>query len=251
MEFEDAKAEDAESIARVARESLSASYGDFVDDDTIDDMVDQWYAADEIQRRLGDDTSEFIVATDDGEPRGFVQGAYIEGEPVVGELHWLHVAPDARGQGLGAQLLGRIQDELEGRGADVLRGLVLTENEAGASFYEAHGFERGDEREVEIQGRTFTEAVYEKPLDDNPEEQVVEPIEGPDGGEMFVSFSSAERGTIAPLYPVYRDRDLEQHYAYRCGNCGALATAMDSAGRLTCDECDNARPATRWDASYL
>lgn len=251
MEFEDAKAEDAESIARVARESLSASYGDFVDEGTIDEMVDQWYAAEEIERRVADEASTFMVVKDGDDLVGFVQGASIEGKPVVGEIHWLHVTPDARGEGIGVQLLGRAQEELEERGADVIRGLVLVDNESGAAFYEDHGFDRGDEREVEIQGETFTEAVYEKEVGDGTEGQVVESMEGPDGEEMYVNFSEAERGTIAPFYAVYSDGDLTDLYSYRCGNCGALATAMDSAGRITCDQCENARPATRWDASYL
>lgn len=251
MEFGDASAQDADAIARVARESLAASYGDFVDEDTIEEMVDRWYAADEIDRRATVETSAFVVASEDDEPVGFAQGAVVEGEPVVGELDWLHVRPDARGEGLGVQLLGRVQDELSDRGATVLRGLVLDENEDGTAFYESHGFERAGEREVEIAGQTFAEAVYEKDVGERPDEQVVESMEGPDGAELFVNYSEAERGTMAPLYPVYADRDFEERHAFRCGNCGALATTMDSAGRVACDECDNARAATRWDGAYL
>lgn len=251
MEFGDATARDAEAIARVARESLAASYGDVVDEATVDELVERWYSADEIDSRSADENAAFVVVTEDDEPVGFAHGAVVDGEPVAGELDWLHVRPDRRGNGLGVQLLGRMQDELADRGATVLRGLVLAANEDGAAFYEAHGFERAGEREVEIAGESFTEAVYEKRVGDAPDEQVVESMTGPDGAELFVNYSAAERGTIAPLYPVYADRDLEDRHAFRCGNCGALATTMDSAGRVACDECDNARAATRWDDAYL
>lgn len=251
MEIQHAKTTDAESIARVARESLTASYSHFIDEDTIDDMVEQWYAEDEIDARIGDDTSTFVVVTEGDDVLAFAQGAIIEGEPVVGELDWLHVTPDERGEGIGVQLLGHVQERLEDQGVDVLRGLVLAENEEGAGFYEDHGFERADEREVEIEGERFVEVVYEKEIGERPDEQVVETVEGPEGEEMFVSFSEAERGNKAPFYAVYRDRDMERHYAWFCGNCETLATAMDSAGRIICEECENTRAATRWDSSYL
>lgn len=257
MEFENAKAENSGSIARVARESLSASYGDFIDEDTIDEMVEQWYAKAEIADRVGDDNSVFLVVTDEETVIAFAQGRIIESNPLVGELDWLHVAPDARGQGIGVQLLGRVQEELEERSVAVLRGPVLSKNEMGAEFYKTHGFKRADEREVEIQDKQFEEAVYEKGIGEYPEKQVVETIDGEelagDGEEteVFVSFSETERGNKAPFYHVYRDRGLEERYAWFCGNCEALATVMDSAGRIVCKECENTRKATRWDRSYL
>jgi len=47
------------------------------------------------------------------------------------------------------------------------------------------------------------------------------------------------------------DEGRSDRYGYYCGNCDRLANAMDSMGRVECNECGNARKPTRWDAAYL
>lgn len=249
MEIRDARASDAAGIADAARASLRDSY-DFLEEGTIDEVVDEWYDDERVADRVNDEASAWLVAEDGDEVVGFVQGALVDAEPPVGEIHWLHVAPDARGAGLAQQLLGQVQETLEKRGAGRLRGTVLVENEAGRSFYEADGFERADEREVTIAGDDYGEYVYERAIDPAAEELVVEPVETP-AGELFVNFSEGERGSKAPFYAAYRTEDLQEKYGWYCGNCESVSTAMDSMGRVECNDCGNSRKATRWDASYL
>lgn len=251
MEFRTATGKDAGGIADAARTSLSESYSHFVDEETIDEMVEQWYDSDRIADLLDDDDVIFDVALVDDEVVGFVQGAAVETEPLVGEIHWLHVVPGERNQGVGVQLLGRIQEAFKKRGASVLRGLVLAENEAGTTFYTDHGFEEAGTSEVEVGDRTLDEVVFEKQLGDEPAEQVLERIAGPDDRELFVNFSEAERGLRAPFYPVFGTRELTDRYGWFCGNCESVDNAMDSMGRIVCNDCGNKRKATRWDASYL
>lgn len=251
MEIRTATGTDADGIASAARASLSASYSDFVDEATIDEMVDQWYAADRIRDLLDDEHAVVDVAVVDDEIAGFAQGTVVETDPMVGEIHWLHVVPDERNRGLGVQLLGRVQEAFEDRGAALLRGLVLEDNQAGTAFYGDHGFEEAGTRTVEIGDQEFTEVVFEKSLGDEPAEQVVDRIEGPDGGDLFVNFSEAERGVHAPFYPVFRTREFTDRYGWFCGNCESVDNTMDSMGRIVCNNCGNKRKATRWDASYL
>jgi len=252
MEFRDASVADSDALAAVAAGSLQASYGDLVDEDRADALADEWYEAERVSEDLAEDAADWVVAEDDGDVVGFAQATLLDAHPPVGEIHWLHVDPDARGEGVARQLLGHVQERVEKGGAERLRGLVLAANEDGAGFYEAHDFERVDEREVTVDDQQLTEYVYEKPIGDADEatQSVVEAVDGPEG-DLYVNFSDADRGSEAPLYPAYRSRDLTEKYAWYCGNCEGFATTMDSMGRADCDDCDNYRSATRWDASYL
>lgn len=251
MELRDARTSDAEGIQTVARESLAASYDAVVDDAAVDALVDTEYDPDRIESLSTDPTVTLVVAADDDDVVGFAQGHLVEGEPVLGDVDWLHVRPDARGQGVGVQLLGEVIDRLEDESAAIVRGHVIEANEDGAAFYEAHGFERRSTDAVEIGDETYDEVLYERRLDGDAEAGVVEPATGPDGEELFVDYTGSDRGTKAPFYPVFTDRALGDRWGWRCSNCDSMATAMDSSGRITCDECDNSRAATRWDASYL
>lgn len=251
MEIRTAKGTDASDIAAAARSSLVESYSHFVDEDTIDEMVEQWYAPERVRDLLDDDHTLVDVAVRDDQVVGFAQGEIVETDPMVGEIHWLHVIPPERGRGLGLQLLGRLQETFRDRGASILRGLVLEENEVGTAFYEEHGFEPVGTGEVEVNGDQFDEAVFEKQLGDEPAEQVVEQISGPDDRDLSVNFSEAERALRAPFYPVFETQELTDRYGWYCGDCESLDNTMDSMGRIVCNNCGNKRKPSRWDASYL
>jgi len=251
MEVRSAASTDAEEIATVARASLSESYGHFIDEDAIVDIVEEWYSAPQLSTLLDDENELFLLAYEDDELVGFVQGALLQEDPPAGELDWLHVSPHFRGEHTGTQLLGQFQDRIEDQGAEVLRGKVLAQNEDGGAFYEEHGFEHVDTREVTIRESDYDERIYEKPLGGYPTEEVVETITGPDDQELFVSFSDAERGAKGPFYTVFSSEALEERYGFYCGNCESVDTAMDAMGRIECNNCGNKRKATRWDASYL
>jgi len=213
-------------------------------------VVGEWYDDERVAARIDDGDSAWLVAADDDGVVGFVQGALVEADPPVGEIHWLHVAPAVREEGLARRLLGEVQQTFQKRGAGRLRGTVLADNEAGWSFYEADGFERAGEREVTVAGDAYTEYVYERPIDGAGEELTVERVDTP-AGELFVNFSEGERGSKAPFYATYRTRDLDERYGWVCSNCESVSTAMDSMGHIECNDCGNRRKATRWDASYL
>lgn len=250
MELRDARSSDVEGIQTVARDSLAASYDAILDDGEVDAVVRTEYDADRIASLTGDPTAVLVVAVDD-DVVGFAQGHLVEGDPVLGDVDWLHVHPDARGQGVGVQLLGEVVDRFEDESVAVARGRVIEANEAGAAFYEAHGFERRSTDTIEIGGATHDEARYERRLDEDDQEAVVESTAGPDGEERFVDYTGGDRGTKAPFYPVYADRPLGERWGWLCSNCGSMATAMDASGRIACSECENSRAATRWDNSYL
>lgn len=249
MELRDPREGDVDGIQEVARASLSASYESVLDADAIDRFVEETYGPDRIERYIEEPTSVFTVAGD-GSIDGFVQGELVEGEHVVGHVHWLHVRPDARGAGVGAQLLGEALDRMESNGAVVVRGHVLAANEDGIGFYEAHDFEEVTANTTSVGDEEYDELVFERTLGDAGE-AVAEPQEGPDGEELFVDYSGSERGTEAPFYPLFHDEGLDEKFGWLCSNCDSVETTMGSSGRIQCAHCENVRTATRWDGSYL
>lgn len=191
MEIREARGSDVEAIEEIANASLHASY-DFLDEETIDAVTAEWYDTKRVRELIDGEHEILHVANDDGDIRGFVQATVLSGDPIIGEVHWVHVHPDARGQGLSVQLLGSAIETLEQRGAVAVRGLVLSDNEEGTEFYEAHDFERREDRPVEVGDEEYAEAVYEKGLKEGDDE-LVETIEGPDG-ELFVAYAHGSGG---------------------------------------------------------
>lgn len=251
MEVRRASSTDGEAIRTLARASLSESYSHVFDQETITEIVDEWYAGDRLDELLDEENEVVLLAVEDDQLRGFVQGALVQQEPLAGEIDWLHVSPQARGQRIGTQLLGQIQDIIEDQGAAVLRGKVIAQNQTGTAFYEDHGFEQRDSREITFSGETYQELIYENQLGERSDEEIVEPITGPANQELVVSYSEAERGAKGPFYTVFYTDELAEKYGYCCGNCDSVDTAMDAMGRIECNKCGNKRKATRWDAAYL
>lgn len=249
MEIRQLHQRDASQIMEAARESLSASYGHTLDEEQIDAAVDQWYDEDEIETLLSAEKTLFIVAEND-EVAGYAQGEILAGDEVIGDIHWIHVRPDARGEGVGSQLLGEAMDRMEKEGVSLVRGRVIKENQNGVAFYKEHGFTEELSDEVEIGEEVYEEVVLERRIAEQTE-RVVEPVEGPDGEALHVDYAGGETGTQAPLYPTYMDESLDERYGWLCGNCNSAETSMGSSGRIECAGCENARKATRWDDSYL
>jgi hypothetical protein len=69
-------------------------------------------------------------------------------------------------------------------------------------------------------------------------------------GKLYVDRASGERGAKAPFYHVYADESGETRWGYLCGNCETVNNAMDSMGRIECNECGNMRKPDEWDAAH-
>lgn len=250
MEIREATTADADAIRSIARDSLSSTYTAFLDEETIDDAIDQWYG-DSLADDLDDDRVRFLIVERDGEVVAFSQSELVGQRANTGHLLWLHVHPDHRDGGTGVRLLVRTREALLEAGADGIRCFVLADNEGGNQFYREHGFERAGQREVEIGDETFTENVYvESDLEDDGEWGAIDELTV-DGETIYVSYGEAARGSRAPFYTAYKTTDRHDHYAWFCGNCDSIDNAMDAMGRIECNNCGNRRKATRWDSSYL
>lgn len=72
----------------------------------------------------------------------------------------------------------------------------------------------------------------------------------PDGQQVYVARNEGDRGSKAPFFVAYLSRDRSRKYGWACGHCESLDTAMDTMGRITCNECGNLRKPTEWDAAH-
>ncbi|WP_144902787.1 GNAT family N-acetyltransferase [Halobellus captivus] len=252
MDLRDATTEDIEAVRRVATESLRASYGHAINEETIEAAVEKWYSADRLRAALEDDREIFVVAVDEDSVVGFAQSEISEGRETVGYLDWLHVVPDNRGGGIGSQLLARLKQKLIASGVDRLEGRVLAENEEGVAFYEEQGFSEVGERTVDIRGESFTERVFTTLLEEGEAEPTALVNRTTDDGTaVYVSYEESMRGSDAPFFAVYLDENETERYGWMCGVDESLDVAIDTMERLECNVCGNRRKPVRWDAAYL
>lgn len=252
MDLREATEGDIEEIRSVATKSLTASYAHALDEEIIEAAVDRWYDEEQLTEDLTDEDAVFVIAVEQGDVVGFAQSYVVERRDLVGEIDWLHVVPDHRGEGFGKQLLARVEQELVERGVERVEARVLEENEAGAGFYEGHGFDKVGERDVDIADRTFVEQLYSKfPEKAEGRQVLTESREGPEDQQLFIAFDESERAQKAPFYPAYKDHSRADRHGYFCGNCESFDVAVDSMGRVECNNCGNRSKPTRWDAAYL
>jgi ribosomal protein S18 acetylase RimI-like enzyme len=243
MEIRTASAGDRPAIRDVARRSLQASYS--LSPEAITTAVAEWYDEDGLAETMAAEDKLFLVADRDAQVVGFAESEHSAsgGEAT---LLWLHVDPAHRGEGIANALFDETRERLEEAGAQRMTGRVLNDNLDGNAFYEAHGFEKLREDEVEIAGKTYFENVYAEASDDG-----LQSVRSADGKTVYVDESDWDDGSVGKFYAVYADEDATNHYGYFCANCNRLANAMDAMGRIECDSCGNARKPTRWDAAYL
>lgn len=250
MQIREATTDDFEAIRAVAAASLHDSYHHMMDPSTIDDALEEWYAADLLAEQLADDDAVLLVAEDDAGVVAFSQSVIVGKTPADGRILWLHVSPDYRGHGYGSRLLTETKDALVEHGAQRISGVVLGGNRLGNEFYEAHGFESAGERTVRVSDETLTENVYVATDEDHVEWESLDEVTV-DGETAYVNYAEAHRGTKGRFYEAYVDRDRDRPYGLFCGACNSFDVAMGTMEEVACNNCGNRRKAVRWDAAYL
>lgn len=242
MEIRAAEQSDVETVREIALRSMQASYT--LSPQTIEGAVKQWYDDEAFEEKLNDPETVLLLAEEDGEARGFSEAVLVD-EGGDGDMNWLHVDPDYRGEGIARRLFDETRERLTEKGASRMRGRVLRNNTAGNEFYEHMGFIRVADSSVEIDDTEYVENIY---VESDPEE--LDPVTI-DGRELFVDYDNSIRATIAPFYAVYSDANREELYGYYCGDCESVDIAVDTMGRIECNVCGNTSKAQRWDAAYL
>ncbi len=78
----------------------------------------------------------------------------------------------------------------------------------------------------------------------------MEQITGQDGETLYVDTNAAKRGQNGPFYIVYTDAAGKNNWGFYCHNCETTDNAVDSMGRIQCNECSNRTKAEEWDAAH-
>jgi ribosomal protein S18 acetylase RimI-like enzyme len=243
MNVREAESADRPAIRDVARRSLQASYT--LGPQAITSAIEEWYDEKRLRETLDDPDHRLLVVDRDGQVVAFSETVR-SGNAEEATLLWLHVDPAYRGEGIASALLNATMDDLETAGVEHIYGRVLEDNAEGNAFYEDHGFEHVGGEEVEIAGRTYVENLWAE-----TDESGLEPVTDASGRRAYVNRSESETGSVSHFYVVYADQNATRKYGYYCENCDSLANAMDSMGRIECDNCGNVRKPRRWDAAYL
>lgn len=135
-----AEPDDAKAISAIGRAALPAQYRGLVDPEAVRAAVGQTYSVEAVvdcidRCHAAAEPAEFLVAEREGVVEGYLHFDSFGPEP---ELHRLYVSSDARGGGIGAQLMEELQARLPADLRYML--LVLEGNDRAVAFYEKHGF---------------------------------------------------------------------------------------------------------------
>ena len=68
------------------------------------------------------------------------------------------------------------------------------------------------------------------------------------GVTVYVSTDETERGSKGVFRVTYLTAESDVRYGFYCENCGSFDVAMDTMGRIVCNECGNTKKAEEWDA---
>lgn len=152
---------DVSAIQRVALPAWQATYADVFDDEEIQAMVDEAYAAGVLEEMTALDEVGLFVAAVDDEIVGYASCGMTD-PAGIGDLD-IYVHPDYWGGGIGEALLERGRDHLADLEMTTIRDEVLAANDVGNAFYQAH-FDHVGQRTVEFGGQELNVNVYETTL---------------------------------------------------------------------------------------
>lgn len=75
-------------------------------------------------------------------------------------------------------------------------------------------------------------------------------IRGPADRSLYVDYDEGKRGQKGPFYVVYTDENRKTRWGFLCSNCETTDNAVDSMGRVQCNQCSNRTKAEEWDAAH-
>ena len=85
--------------------------------------------------------TSFVAEDDEGKLVGFLIGFLSQTDPQEAYIHFVGVAPDQRGSGLGKELYERFFDTVRADGCTAVRCITSPANTDSIGFHEALGFE--------------------------------------------------------------------------------------------------------------
>ncbi|WP_324664652.1 GNAT family N-acetyltransferase [Haloarcula sediminis] len=247
MDIREATPADGDRIARIAESSFNSSFA--LSPEEIETIVEEAFSEAALSDRLSHSDGWFLAAETefDGETvlSGFLDGT------AAGRIRWLHVDPEARGQGIATALIERLREE---HGDRPLAWEVLDDAVEGGGFCEQFGLTQQARDSLEIGGHEFGVTVYaEGERAEEPNEPAVPVPEAvrADDADRPLDREAPIPGREAPFFRTFVSGARESPYGYFCSQCGSTQVTADGLDRLECGDCGNAHLADEWDDSYL
>ena len=78
----------------------------------------------------------------------------------------------------------------------------------------------------------------------------METVSADDGTTLYLATDERLSGQAGSFLAAYRSDDRASLYGWYCEHCGSLDNAMDTMGRIKCNECGNLRKPDQWDAAH-
>lgn len=72
----------------------------------------------------------------------------------------------------------------------------------------------------------------------------------PSGRTLYVDCTTRAIGSKDPFYVVYNTEQGAERWGFFCSHCESFDTAVDSMGRIQCNNCRNIHKAEEWDAAH-
>lgn len=144
-----AKSEDLGEIQKIAKISWNDTYKGLIPEEIQSRFLEEAYSDERMPVRLS--RTSLFVAEYDGKLLGFANASQKDG---IANLHAIYLLPDAKGQGIGTELLQKLIDEM----APIREIQVEVEkgNSIGEKFYEAKGFDEIGEYAEDLYGHVLT-----------------------------------------------------------------------------------------------
>jgi GNAT superfamily N-acetyltransferase/ribosomal protein S27AE len=251
MDIRPAEPDDRHRVREIASDSFRSSYS--LSPQQIETILEDVFSEDALTDRIEDPDVLFLLAGHTGEEDG-VYGFIDVAAGTEGTIRWLHVDPDARGEGIATALFERVQEELRDSGGTSLTARVLADAVEGGEFCERFGLERSGNSETRFGDEEYHVALFTEGSgteDSNDPSVTVPETLSVDGTERPLDADAPIPGADAPFFPVYSEEGSDEQYGYFCSECGSTDVSADGLDRLECGECGNEHRADEWDGAYL
>jgi ribosomal protein S18 acetylase RimI-like enzyme len=149
----DATFDDAAAIQKLLRETWKDTYGDYLSQETLDEVYKNWQSIEFLARQIENPAIYFPLAKN-GDDLAGLSTAHMTEDTIT--MFRLYVSPPHQRTGIGELLLKNVIEHFQGAKKIQLYGEAM--NPKGQSFYKKHGF-REIKREEEKLGSDVIELV--------------------------------------------------------------------------------------------
>lgn len=252
MDVRPATPADGPSIRELVEHSLNTSYS--LSPVEIETLLERFFSEAALTDRI-DDSGELLYVAEgriEAEDDSVAILGVAQADP-EGTLQWLHVDPEARGQGAGTALMDRVRAEMADRETPLTARVLETASE-GSGFLERFGLTETGTATFDPDGLELAEHVYTmtgtEQAPNEPSVEVPATVESEDL-TLLVDRDDDIPGSEAPFFTLYESENEDSRWGFFCSECASTDVSADGLDRLECGNCGNTHLADQWDAAYL